>query len=227
MKSNLPRSILRFVIRVLTPLVMRVEVEGLNNLPRDGGYIAAANHLGRLDVPLVYYLLNRDDIIMLVAEKYREIGLARWLVKVLDAIWLDRFGADIQALRLTIERLKAGWVLVIAPEGTRSKTNALLPGKPGASYLASKTGLPVVPVAVTGTEDERVLAQLKRLKRPCVRVRVGIPFVLPPAKGAEREATLERYTDEIMCRIAALLPDAYRGVYSDHPRLRELLDAPL
>jgi len=80
----------------------------------------------------------------------------------------------------------------------------------------------VIPVAVTGTEDELVLDQLKRLKRANVRVRVGRPFYLPRPKGQDREAILERNTDEIMCRIAALLPESYRGVYSDHPRLREL-----
>jgi 1-acyl-sn-glycerol-3-phosphate acyltransferase len=223
MKTTLLRTILRFLIRMLSVILMRIEVHGLNNLPPEGGYIVAANHLGRLDVPLVYHLLNRDDIIMLVAEKYRKIGIARSLVSALDAIWLDRFTSDFQALRQTLDRLKAGGVLVIAPEGTRSTTGGLLPGKQGASYLASKTGLPVVPVAVIGTEDERARAQLKRLKRPSVLVQVGKPFRLPPAKGSEREAVLERNTDEIMCRIAALLPATYRGVYADHPRLKELV----
>ena len=222
MKPNRLSSLIRFLIYPLVRLLARVEAVGMHNLPA-GGYIVAANHLGRLDIPMVYYLLERDDIILLVAEKYRKYGIVRWLVDSLDAIWLDRFNADFHALRETLEKLKAGGVLVIAPEGTRSTTGGLLPAKPGVSYLAAKSGLPVVPVAVTGTEDERVFADLKRLKRADVCVRVGEPFYLPTPKGADRDAILERNTDEIMCRIAALLPQSYWGVYADHPRLRELI----
>jgi len=223
MKASRLSSIIRFMINPLVKLVARVQVDGMHNLPEEGGYIVAANHLGRLDIPLVYFLLKRDDIILLVAEKYRKYGIVRWLVEALDAIWLDRFNADFHALRHTLEKLKAGGVLVMAPEGTRSTTGGLLRGKPGVSYLAAKSGLPVVPVAATGTEDEKVLAGLKRLKRAEVCVRVGEPFHLPPARGSERDAILERNTDEIMCRIAALLPETYRGVYADHPRLKELV----
>ena len=215
-------SLLRFVIHLLGPLICRVDVEGLENLPAAGGYIVAANHLGWLDVPLVYYLINRDDIIMLVAEKHRNNAILRWLAEGLGANWLDRFNADFGAMRRTLERLKAGEVLVMAPEGTRSRTGGLLPGKQGVSYLAGKTGLPVIPVAVTGTEDEVVNGHLKHLKRADVRVRMGRPFYPPSPKGPDREAVLERSTDEIMCRIAVMLPETYRGVYSDHPLLKEL-----
>jgi 1-acyl-sn-glycerol-3-phosphate acyltransferase len=222
MKSTLLFKVMRFMINLLGRLISRVDAEGMQNMPSTGSYIVAANHLGRLDVPLVYFLLQRDDIVILVAEKYRKYAIVRWLVEALGAIWLDRFNADYHALRETLQRLKAGGVLVIAPEGTRSTTGGLLIGKPGVSYLASKTGLPVIPVAVTGTEDKLVLARFKRLKRAHVRVKVGQPFFLQSTRGKDREAILARNTDEIMCRIAALLPESYRGVYADHPRLREL-----
>jgi len=204
-------------------LVARVEVDGMENLPASGGYIVVANHLGRMDIPLVYDLLDRDDVILLVAEKYRKYGIVRWLVKKVDALWLERFSADLRALRNTLARLKAGGVLVIAPEGTRSPTGALLPGKAGAGYLAAKSGLPLLPVAVTGTEDALVKSQLKRFKRLHIKVRIGTLFQAPALEGRNREAALQEITDEIMCRIAALLPEAYRGVYADHPRLPEFL----
>lgn len=216
-------AFLRSAINFLVPLVARVEVHGLENLPRSGGYIAAGNHLGRMDIPLLYYLLDRDDVILLVAEKYRKYGIVRWLVKQLDAVWLDRFSADIHALRNTLERLDAGGVLVIAPEGTRSPTGALINGKAGSSYLAAKSGLPVVPVAATGTEDELVKEQLKRFKRLYITVHIGSPFHVPQLGRGNREAVLQQYTDEIMCQIARLLPESHRGVYADHPRLIELL----
>lgn len=223
MSKSILYSTVRFIIRLLMRLVAHVEVHGMENLPSGGGFIAVANHLGRMDIPLVYYLLDRNDIILLVAEKYRKYRIVRWLVKKLDALWLERFTADFSALRNTLSRLKAGEVLVIAPEGTRSPTGALLPGKPGAGYLAAKSGLPLLPVAVTGTEDALVKAQLKRFKRLSITVRIGPLFQAPSMSGHNREAALQESTDEIMCRIAALLPETYRGAYANHPRLLELL----
>ncbi|HLE50573.1 MAG TPA: lysophospholipid acyltransferase family protein [Anaerolineales bacterium] len=214
----------RFLVHTLMRLVVTIEVHGIENLPATGGYIAAANHLGRLDPGLVYSLLDRQDIIMLVAEKYRRFAILRWLVKSLEGIWVDRFNADFAAMRNVLGRLRKGGALIMAPEGTRSPTGALLEGRAGASYLAARAGVPVLPVAVTGTEDQQVKKNLRRLKRTPVTIRVGEPFSLPPLGKQERDALLQQYTAEIMCRIAALLPPAYRGFYAEHPRLRELLE---
>ena len=79
-------------------------------------------------------------------------------------------------------------------------------------------------VAIVGTEDANVVAHLRRLRRVPVVIQAGEPFTLPPIEGQDRDAALQAYTDEIMCRIAALLPPQYRGVYADHPRLKALLE---
>jgi 1-acyl-sn-glycerol-3-phosphate acyltransferase len=215
----------RWFVHLMFRLIARVTLHGGERIPPDGAYIITSNHIGRLDAPLVYYLLNRQDVIMLVAEKYRQSAFYRWFVKQLDAIWVDRFNADLGALRATLHRLKQGQVLVMAPEGTRSKTGKLNHARPGASYLAVKANVPILPVGVVGTEDRLVVQRLKRLQRLDIHLYVGEPFRLPPLKGKDREETLQAYTDEIMCRIAALLPAEARGVYADHPRLQELLQA--
>jgi 1-acyl-sn-glycerol-3-phosphate acyltransferase len=196
---------------------------GAENIPDSGAFIIASNHLGRMDVPLVYSLLDREDVIMLVAEKYKTNPIIRWFVKQLNGVWVDRFNADFGALRAALGRLKRGNVLVIAPEGTRSPTGALIEGRAGAGFLAAWSGVPVVPVAVTGTEDDLVKAQVRQLHRPHINVQVGVPFCLPPIPDHDRETALQVYTDEIMCRIAALLPSKYRGVYANHPKLLEYL----
>jgi 1-acyl-sn-glycerol-3-phosphate acyltransferase len=100
---------------------------------------------------------------------------------------------------------------------------ALIHAWPGASYLAAKAGVPVLPVAVTGTEDVVVKDRLRHFKRIHIHIRVGEPFMLPPLNRQERDKILQQSTDEMMCQIAALLPPAYRGIYADHPRLAELL----
>ena len=212
----------RLIIRLMFGLIARIHVHGMENVPRSGAYIASSNHVGRLDAPLVYLLLDRKDVVMMVAEKYQRYAIYRWFVRRLDAIWVDRFNADLGALRTTLNRLKQGAVLVVAPEGTRSKDGKLQPGHAGASYLAAKSGVPVVPVGVVGTYDRQVVARLRKFRRLDIDIYIGKPFILPPIKGRDREAILQEYTDEIMCQVAALLPQESRGAYANHPRLLEL-----
>jgi 1-acyl-sn-glycerol-3-phosphate acyltransferase len=118
--------------------------------------------------------------------------------------------------------MEDGKCLVIAPEGTRSRVGSLIEGKPGVAYLAARSGFPIVPVAITGTEDKLVLSNLKRLRRSNITLTGGEPFIISPLPNKDRDAALKNATDEIMCRIAALLPERYRGVYAEHPRTREL-----
>ena len=99
---------------------------------------------------------------------------------------------------------------------------ALQEAHPGAAYFAAKTGVPIIPVAMTGTEDRVVVDNLKHFRKLKIVVRAGKPFSLPPMKGQDTEA-LARATEEVMCQIAAMLPERYRGFYADHPRLKELV----
>lgn len=213
---------IQFLLRLVFRLISRLEVQGMENIPQSGAYIAVSNHIGRLDAALVYLVLDRTDIIMMVAEKYKESAFFRWLVRMVDGVYIDRFNADLNAMREIMRRLKAGGVLVMAPEGTRSPTASLRDGKDGASYLAAKSGLPILPVGVTGTEDELVGQRLRRFKRLKIAAQVGKTFTLPPLSPKDREAQLPQFTEEIMCQIAALLPESYRGIYADHPRTAEL-----
>ena len=198
----------------------------MENLPVEGGYIVAANHLGVLDAALVYHLLENQDVIIIVAKEHQKFAIFRWAVKKLDAVWINRFNADFRALRIVLNRLRQGGVLVIAPEGTRSPTGALITARAGASYLAAKTELPLVPAGVIGTLDAVIKSQLLHFRKPQIFLRVGKPIRFPSLDGEDRAAKLQQYTDEIMCQIAMLLPPANRGVYADHPRLLELLEAP-
>ncbi len=109
----------------------------------------------------------------------------------------------------------------MAPEGTRSKTGALARGKTGAAYLAHESQVPLIPVGIYGTET--TWHNWLRLRRPTFTMRVGVPFRLDPLDPEQRQSRLRADTDEIMCRIGALLPAQYHGYYADHPRLRELL----
>jgi 1-acyl-sn-glycerol-3-phosphate acyltransferase len=218
MKFKTLRSIVRFIMNI----IVDVEVYGDEKMPA-GNFIAAANHLGRLDTAALLCVIDREDIIMPVAEKYKNHPLFGAIGRSANAIWLNRFEADYSALREILARMEKGGMLVIAPEGTRSKTESLQEAKLGVAFLASKSGYPVLPVAITGTEDRAILENLKHFRRSKIVVRGGDPFMIELPKGKGREQAMREATDEIMCRIAVMLPEKYRGVYADHPRLKELL----
>lgn len=216
------QKIFRLLVRIILRIIAQVEIHGLENLPQ-GGFILAANHLGRLDSAILYYAIDREDIIMPVAEKYKNHWFFGPLVRSLGGFFINRFEADVSAIREVLRRIKKGGIFVIAPEGTRSKTEALQPAHSGVAFFAAKTGLPVVPVALVGTEDRQIVVNLKGFRRSQIVVRAGKPFPVRLDEHLEREKALEAATDDIMCRIAAMLPEKYRGVYANHPHLARIL----
>ncbi|MFM8425378.1 MAG: lysophospholipid acyltransferase family protein [Chloroflexota bacterium] len=221
-------AFLRFCSRKILPLIADIEVRGdVSKLPKEGGYMLAANHLGRLDSLVVYYVLDNDDLIHPLTDKYKKYWWGRVAGKIFNVTWLTRGEADMSAMKEFITRLKKGAVMIIAPEGTRSKTASLLKAEPGAIYIASTAKVGIIPVALTGTEDADVIARLKRFQRLKLTISTDSEIYYPPdiraAKGAERDALLRESIDEVFCRIAALLPESYRGYYKDFPRVKELL----
>jgi 1-acyl-sn-glycerol-3-phosphate acyltransferase len=217
MKRVTLQKILKFLLDHLT----RYEFFGTEHIPLTGKLLVATNHVSRLDVPMLFITPNRLDITALVADKYKKDPFFSFLVRSGEAIWIDRSKADFAAFRVAQDALNKGLALGIAPEGTRSKDARLAEGKPGIALIAMRGDIPIVPVGISGTES--AIKQLFTFRRPHIVVRYGPLFRLPPLDLNDRQGSLQRATDEIMCRIAALLPESYRGVYRDHPRLKEFL----
>jgi len=215
------RAALRAFFRFFFWLLSRLDVQGWERVPESGAALLAANHRGIVDAPLLFFMLPRVDSTGVVADKYRHHPILSPIVNTGRGIWINREQADLHALRQALHYLQAGGMLGIAPEGTRSRTGGLLEAKTGIAYLADKANCPVIPIAVWGSEQ--FFSQVLHFHRPHIHVRVGLPLHLPPVPRGEREAGLQRNTDEIMCHIAAMLPADYRGVYADHPRLKEIL----
>jgi 1-acyl-sn-glycerol-3-phosphate acyltransferase len=223
MSSRIVRSILRGLVILLAKLLTRTDIKGLENIPNEGGVLLTANHLSVVDPALVFMSLDRQDATGFVAKKHQNNLFYRTVVNLVGGIWLNRYEADTQALRKARQHIRNGGMFGIAPEGTRSPTGALVPGKTGAAYLADISKVPIQPVAIYGSEDagRRIL----RLERPRMQVFFGELYTLPKIDRKDREAGLQRNTDEIMCRIAAMLPKKYRGAYTDYPRVQELMDS--
>ncbi|MGH2605958.1 MAG: lysophospholipid acyltransferase family protein [Anaerolineales bacterium] len=218
------RGLLRGTLRILFHLLASVRVRGRENMPSRGPCLLAANHLAFLDPPFVYSELGGDFTAGWAAEKYERHPLFGPVLRLGGAIFIRRGEVDRGALAAALAALRQGKTFWLAPEGTRSPNGSLIRGRTGVAYLAYRGDAPIIPAAVTGTERAR--ADLSRLRRPTFTLTVGRPFRLPRLDHDPRPEELRQGADEVMCQIAALLPPAYRGVYADHPRTRELVGSP-
>jgi 1-acyl-sn-glycerol-3-phosphate acyltransferase len=215
---------LHWIFDLLSRLLAHRKVEGLDNLPESGPYILAINHLSYFDLPFVFGLLGGEDVTGWAAEKYARHPFFGPILRMGSGIFIDRGEVDRSALSAAKVWLDQGKIFGMAPEGTRSKDNQLQRGKTGVAYLSHLSGAPIVPIGLHGTED--TIHCWLRLRRPTFHMHIGEPFTLPPLDPENRTASLRRDTTEVMCRIAALLPPQYRGIYAERPRLLELLNSP-
>jgi 1-acyl-sn-glycerol-3-phosphate acyltransferase len=214
---------MRGLFRALINGLTHVEAHGLENI-QPGGQIISPNHLSVVDPPLVFIMLSHRKQTVFVADKHKR-SIFRPILTMVDCIWVNRGNTSPSAIKAAVRQLQAGSILGVAPEGTRSPTHALQQGKTGAVYLAYASGVPLVPTALTGCE--KAIPSLFRLRRAKMTVTFGEPMIFgePGRRTRPTPQQLEDGTTEVMCRIAAMLPPEYRGVYADHPRVRELLEA--
>ncbi len=217
MKSGILRWLIENFVRFMT----RTTYLLTDNMPPSGGFILATNHNSRVDSAILLSNPVRSDMSALVAQEYRDNLFFRIIVQAADVIWLDRSKADFSAFRVAVDRIKEGRVMGIAPEGTRSRVGKLLEGKPGIQLLTSRADVPVVAVGITGSED--MMQKLLAFRKPEITVRYGKPFKLPPISRENRDEAMQQATTEVMCQIAALLPERYRGFYKDFPRVDEII----
>ncbi len=200
-------------IKALTRLLCRVDDAQLARVPDQGPLIIVANHVNFLEVPLLYtHLQPRPVTGFAKAETWDNATLGA-LFDLGGAIPLRRGEADIAALRQALKALEVGQILAVAPEGTRSGHGRLQPGHPGVVFLALRSGAPLLPVAYYG--GELFWRNLPRLRRTDFHIVVGQPFYLDPDGVKVTRQVRQQMVDEIMYQVAALLPPAYRGVYSD------------
>ncbi len=206
------RRTLQRIVQFLIDKITRTTFIDWQNVPKKGGVIIAINHTSYLDTAVLFANPVRRDITALVTTKYKQRSFVRWFTDTAEGIWINRDIADFTAVRAAARALADGRPLGIAPEGTRSKTGKMQAGKPGTVMLAMKSGAPIVPVGITGTES--AFDELKKLRKPEITVRFGKAFRIPDFGPGKRSAELKRWTEILMARIAELLPPSYRGVYS-------------
>jgi len=202
----------RLIVRMLLLLLTRWRVRGRENVPSQGPVLVVANHLNLADPPLVGVSLGRKVIFMAKKElfRFRFIG---YFIGGFGAFPVHRGQLDRKALYQAEQVLAEGLALVMFPEATRSKNAQLQPAFPGSALIALRSGVPILPVGITGTERIKGVAWL--LRRPEIIVNIGQPFYLPPASSKLTKVKLTELTNYIMERIAELLPREYRGNYGE------------
>ncbi len=201
------------MMKGVTHAFCRVDARDLAAIPLHGPLILVSNHVNFLEIPVLYtYLRPRKVTTMAKAETWQN-PLLGFLFDLGEAIPLRRGEADVVAIRRALAVLEAGDMLAIAPEGTRSNHGRLQRGHPGVGLLAMRSGAPLMPVVFYGGEQYR--ANLARLRRTDFHIRVGQPFFVDTGGARVRGTARQEIVDEIMFQLAALLPAAYRGSYSD------------
>jgi 1-acyl-sn-glycerol-3-phosphate acyltransferase len=205
-------AFIRGIAKLLMHTVARVHIEGAENTPMEGPLIMVSNHLSRMDPPLIMITMPRR-LRVFAARKYRSNPFFFVLFNLVGVIWVRQWEADRDALRQAVAHVKANGGLGMAPEGTRSQeTKGLIRARGGAAFVATRTGAPILPVAVWGTES--LMSAIRHFRRIDIYAKVGKPYSLPVTAHA-RGDDLEAATDTIMRSIAVLLPPEYRGEYAD------------
>jgi len=213
-----PRSV-AWLCRVIARCVIRIRVEGLDNVPRHGALIVAPNHISNIDPPLIGGWLGPalDRRPRFLAKEQLFQGVVGWFLRSQGVIAVKAGGSDVEAYRMARALLEGGEVMVIFPEGTRAADGRLGRPKPGVALLASRHGVPVLPVGISGSD--RFLRRGQRLPTfgARVMVRVGAPYQPVAERGGDRRAALAAADEELMRRIAALVEPRHRGDWEPWP----------
>jgi 1-acyl-sn-glycerol-3-phosphate acyltransferase len=200
-------------LRAVFRIILRVEIRGLENVPRDGALVVAISHSSFVDPLLVGVYLPRDVVPMAKIEAFN-FPILGACIRWYGAFAVRRGEVDVRAFKNALEVLQKGAAMVIAPEGHRSESGALQRGREGAIMLSLRSGAPILPVAVWGGKP--LWKNLARLRPTEMKFFVGEP-VLPTASKPTRDQ-ITAMSDELMLRIAALMPREIHGYYRDGSR---------
>ena len=209
MRRQIFRALMRWVMKLITLVTMRAAVRGMENFPKKGPAVVVINHLGDADAVLL------AASIPLPIDGMGKIELnEHWLVgpifRTYGIIFIHRGQPDRKAIRAALDGLAEGRMIALAPEGRQALDGKLEEGTDGAAFLAMRSGAPIVPIAMTGTENEKIYNH-KWWRRAPVTLSVGKPFKLQ--EQADRHKMLREGTHQIMEALASLLPESYLGNY--------------
>jgi 1-acyl-sn-glycerol-3-phosphate acyltransferase len=216
----------RLIVLPILRLTIRLRVHGLKNVPRRGGAVIVTNHIDWFD-PVLLVAASPRPILWMAKREVFGFPILRWVARTSGAFPVDRGKPDRSALRHAEGLLADGLLVGLFPEGTRSKTGGLVEPYAGASLLVTRTGAPVIPLGITGSEHLPLAGRkpARRRRYPKIDAAFGEPFHLETRKDDGTRWSLEELTDAMMIELARLLPEQYRGIYAEraketHPAVR-------
>jgi 1-acyl-sn-glycerol-3-phosphate acyltransferase len=219
-RRQLLRRSLRGVNQILWNLLANLEVHGRENLPESGPLLVTLNHFSFVDPPLIVRITPYPIEVLAGARMPNAPFFGNWIMKLWGYLPVYRGTGQRYALRAAESILAQGGVLGIAPEGG-SWATVLRPPRPGAAFLAARTGATILPVGIDGADE--LFPSLGKLRRARVTARIGKPYgpFRVEGRGQQRRQQLDEIGHEITRRIAELIPPEKRGYYSDDPAIRE------
>ena len=208
------RPILKVVFRLIFRLLGRVNISGKENIPTGKPYVVAMNHVSIYDPPLVAAFWPEQLEIIGASDVFQKPGQGQ-ILKAYGVIPVHRGDYDRVLFTKIISVIRAGYPLLIAPEGGRSHVPGMKRAMPGISYIIEQTHVPIVPVGIVGTTED-FWQRARRGERPPLALHIGKPILLPEiiAKGTEKHELRQQNADLVMRYLAGLLPEEYRGVYA-------------
>jgi 1-acyl-sn-glycerol-3-phosphate acyltransferase len=201
--------VIRWILNLLILVLVRnhLHVEGRENVPREGGLLVISNHIASADPPILGAKFPRPVHFMAKIEWFKN-PVAAFLARQFLCFPVVRHTADRSALRYTLQLLEVGQAVCIYPEGTRAEDARIHPVEAGVGFVARRSGVPIQPVAMWGTENVLPAKGTHWPRAADCHMRIGEPFHLPRADMTNQEAA-----DYMMARVAAMLPPAYRGAF--------------
>jgi 1-acyl-sn-glycerol-3-phosphate acyltransferase len=202
---------MNWVLQRVFGSICRIDLAAIRSIPAQGPLILVGNHINFLEAPVLLSYLDPRPVTGLAKRESWDNPLFHFLFNQWEIIPIDRGMVDREAFRLALDALEERKILAVSPEGTRSRDGRLLQGKPGVLALAAKSGAPMMAVGFHGHEN--FWDNFKRLRRTDFHVEVGRPFCLASGADALQRDARQPATDEIMYKIAELLPERYHGYY--------------
>ena len=216
---TLSQRVVVITFKTLTRILSRIDGSELQMVPDKGPLILVTNHVNILEIPLLYTQLQPRPVTGFALSTRWDAAWTRWLLNAVDAIPLHRGEADLEAMRIARDKLHAGYIVGVAPEGTRSYNGKLQTAHAGVVLLALHSGAPLQPLVFYGHEG--FPDTLRHLQRTDFHIRVGKRFYLDSRGKKVNRDKRNQMLDQVMYQLAALLPSEYRGAYADLSKASE------
>jgi len=212
------RYLLGYLVLFLGSVLAKTKIKGSENIPKNGSFIVSCNHFNRLDPPFVIFAIKKPINFLMASDQPRVEAQIMWAPWLYGFIPTNRQNIAPTTIKNSLAALKNGEIVGIFPEGAATE-QIIRPAKKGAAYLAMRTGVEILPMSIIGMDN--IWDNWFKGVRPIIKINIGKPF-LPkslPKERSDRNEAIKITGEEIMCRIAALIPDKYRGIYANDERV--------